>query len=506
MSKFTNRLLKKSINIHRYLIWIGAIALTLFLFSAFMHPLMIWTGPRATSFFPPQTTISSDDVAAIPVILGKHKIEVATIVKIVPSESGPLLQISQSKTGEKRYFDPKSLSELTNFDRIQAIWLARFYTGFKETPITDVEIIREFSNAYPWVNRLLPVYKISFDTQDNRTVFVHTETSAMASMSNDWKSSLQTIFQRLHTWNWLDNQEYLRLIAMIILLVSIVGIALTGTALVFLMKRRKIVQKSRRFHRYLAYAIWLPLLAISTSGSFHLIMSSIEGDAPDTGLEKPLSLSADQFDRDANWINAYASISFNAMSLVEGPDKTLYYRLGIPSKIADEVVTLRQHFDGLPMEKGALYVAVNQGTEKPLTDKNMAIHYARALLEKAKDTDVQADLITRFGPEYDFRNKRLPVWKIVFADAPDDLIYIDPVSGTLVDRMTASTLFERYAFSWLHKWDFIVPWTGRMGRDALVVLFLFSVATVAGFGMYMRLKPATKKKKPQNTHTKQPSI
>lgn len=495
MIKKTKQLLKTSVNIHRYLIWIGAVALSLFVFSAFMHPMMIWTGPRATSFFPPQTTINSDDVTAIPAILAKHKIEAATIVKIVPGEKGPLLQISQSKTGPKRYFDPKNQSELADFDKTQAVWLARFYAGLKGTSITNVEVIQQFSNAYPWVNRLLPVYKISFDTPDNKTVFVHTETSAMASMSNDWKSSLQTIFQRLHTWNWLDDQEYLRLIAMIILLVSIVGIALTGTALVFLMKRRKIVQKSRRFHRYLAYAIWLPLLAISTSGSFHLIMSSIEGAAPDTGLENPLSLSAVKFDRNTNWIDAYASIPFNAMSLVEGPDDTLYYRLGIPSKIADEVVTLRQHFDGLPMEKGALYVAVTQGVEKPLTDKDMAIHYARALLEKAKYTDVQADLITRFGPEYDFRNKRLPVWKIVFADAPDDLVYIDPVSGTLVDRMTASTLFERYVFSWMHKWDFIVPWTGRMGRDALVVLFLFSVATVAGLGMYMRLKPTAKKKK-----------
>ncbi len=495
MIKKTKQLLKTSVNIHRYLIWIGAVALSLFVFSAFMHPLMIWTGPRATSFYPPQTTISSGDIAAIPAILAKHNIEAASIAKIVPGESGPLLQISQTKTGPKRYFDPKSRTELIDFDKTQAIWLARFYAGLQETPITNVEVIQEFSNAYPWVNRLLPVFKITFDTQDNRTVFVHTETSAMASMSNDWKSSLQTIFQRLHTWNWLDDQEYLRLIAMIILLVSIIGIALTGTALVFLMKRRKIIQKSRRFHRYLAYVIWLPLLAISTSGSFHLIMSSLEGDGPDKGLESPLSLSAVQFNRDASWIDAYASISFNAMSLVEGPKNTLYYRLGIPAKVADEVVTLRQHFDGLPMEKGALYVAVSHGKEKPLTDKDMAIHYARTLLEKPADISVQANLVTRFGPEYDFRNKRLPVWKIIFADAPDDLIYIDPVSGILVDRMTTSTQFERYVFSWMHKWDFIVPWSGRVGRDALVVFFLFSVAAVTGFGMYMRLKPVFKKKK-----------
>ncbi|MCC3306190.1 hypothetical protein [Sneathiella sp. HT1-7] len=486
--KFRNLLAKKNLSLHRLLTWVGGIALLLFVVSAFMHPLMIWTGPRAASFFPPQVKIKSSVVESIPIILSQNKIDNAAIVKIVQGEPGPLLQVSAEISGPKRYFNPVTKTELPDYDQTQAIWLARYYSGLSDTTITNITLQTEFNTDYPSVNRLLPVYKIEFDTPDNKALFVHTETGAMGSITNNWKSALQSGFQLLHTWNWLENVETLRLIAMGIMLLSILGLVISGTGLVFLLKRRKIPQKSRRFHRYIAYAILLPLLASCLSGSLHLFWSSFEGNIDDQRLQRNLDLAQAHFNEKSNWLAPYQDISFNAMSLIEGAGGGYFYRLGIPPAQVDKVITRRQKFDGMPVEKSALYIALNNQTEAPLTDRNMSIHYARKLLKKDIQTSASASLITRFGPEYDFRNKRLPVWKIIFADAPSDILYIDPISGILVDRMTSPDLFERYVFSWAHKWDFLVPVSGRPGRDALVMLFLTSLLVLAGLGIYMRTK------------------
>ncbi|CAN0501926.1 unnamed protein product, partial [Discosporangium mesarthrocarpum] len=219
-------------------------------------------------------------------------------------------------------------------------------------------------------------------------------------------------------------------------------------------------------------AIWLPLLASCLSGSLHLFWSSFEGDIDDRRLQRELDLSRVHFHENSDWLTPFKDISFNAMSLVKGPGGDYFYRLGIPAALADKVVARRHKFDGLPVEKSALYIALSNQTEAPLTDRDMAIHYARELLKKDENTPASATFITRFGPEYDFRNKRLPVWKIIFADASSDILYIDPISGALVDRMTSPGLLERYVFSWAHKWDFMVLVSGRPGRDALVMLFL----------------------------------
>jgi hypothetical protein len=273
------------------------------------------------------------------------------------------------------------------------------------------------------------------------------------------------------------------------------------------MKKRRIAQKSQRFHRYLAYAISLPLFTSLISGSYHLIASYFEDNSRSgIHLQAPLLLDQPFFAAGNSWAAPYRELSFNAMSLVHGPDDRLYYRLGIAPALkqdgghdshggahAHHTSERNERFDGMPSERSSLYIAVNSQTEKVLSDHDQVLFYARRLLGKPVDTKAQATLITRFGPEYDFRNKRLPVWQVIFDDQPEDILLIDPVSGILVERMAASSLIERYSFSWLHKWDFMVPFTGRMGRDGLVVLFLGSLLILLCMGLYIRLKRNRKK-------------
>lgn len=96
-----------------------------------------------------------------------------------------------------------------------------------------------------------------------------------------------------------------------------------------------------------------------------------------------------------------------------------------------------------------------------------------------------SQLITRFGPNYDFRNKRLPVWQIEFADEAQTQVFIDPTTSALVEQNQRIDRAERWSFSLLHKWNHITPLTGRFQRDVLIVVTLIACLIMGGFGTVM---------------------
>jgi len=496
MGQFKKSMIKQSVQLHRLFLWAAAAALMLFILSAFAHPLMIWTGPRPAHFFSPKGSFQPSYVQAIQQILHREEITSAATVKVVPGENRALLQVAESLHGPKRYFDLETQQELIDQDRKQALWLAEYYSGLDQYKIHSATLQTSFDKQYPWVNRLLPVYKVRFDTPDNLTVFIHTETNALASMTNDWKSTLQAVFQVLHTGSWLNDFEEIRVISYGSILIVFVIMTISGAGLLVFMRSRKVAQKSRRLHRILAYLVVVPLLALCLSGFYHLIKSSLSGDMTEKKPETTLALSQEKFFPISDQLDTYTGLSFNAISLVQRSDGSLFYRLGIPGpSLHHGKVSRKVQFDGIPSEKRALYLETRSLSESEVSDQEMAISTARLLLKKGPDIKARGTLITRFGPEYDFRNKRLPVWKITFDDKPGDLLFIDPVSALLVDRIDSATRLERFSFSWLHKWDFLVPLTGRPGRDLVVVAVLAAIGTLIIAGIYMRVGQPAKSRK-----------
>ena len=342
----------------------------------------------------------------------------------------------------------------------------------------------EFSDAYPWVNRLLPIYKITFDTEDNLTAFIYTELGALGNLTNDWKTAIQSIFQFVHTWSWLDDVEHARVLLMMGLLLSLFGMAATGTAMIFLMKNRK-MEKKRKIHRMIAYAIWVPLLMFSSSGIYHLLQYAYGDNHRGLQLYEPIQVMAERFGDDMQWLEQYQTVTLNGLSIVEGPSGDLLYRLSIPQGKHGQSVNQQTRFDGVPIEKPALYFNATTGEESEITDRDMAIYYAGKQLGFDESNIVNTELVTHFGPHYDFRNKRLPVWRVDYDTELGDMLFIDPASGMLVDRLVDAERFESYSFSFLHKWNFLTPLIGRVPRDMLIVLILTTAVagTVLGYVM-----------------------
>lgn len=483
------RILLASLNWHKKLAWLGGIALVIFGLSALTHPLMTWTGPQTAAFFPPQAIMQAEQLAAIPSILKRHDIKKAAIVKLLPTSQGVMLQVTESRTAPRRYFRLDTGEEMINYDGQQAVWLARYYTGEQNAGVASVTFQTEFDHAYPWVNRLLPVYRVEFATADHLTTFIYTETSALGNVTNDWKTGLQAIFRILHTWSWLEAWEYARVAVMSLLLLCLMGMAVIGFSLILLMKKRRIYETRRRMHRLLAYIVWLPLLGFSTSGLYHLLYQSVS--YPQSGLQlgEPLALENLPTHMNGKALDIYVDTPLNGISLVTGDGGALFYRLSFPQGKPSHTIARNARFDGVPTEKPAVYLDAITGHTTPMTDKVIAEHLAIRYAGTKPDALERVD---HFNMHYDFRNKRLPIWQ---ADYNGDLLFVDPATGVLADIRPSAGRYEAYSFSFLHKWNFLAPLTGREIRDTLVVMVLLLALSLAFFGIALLVRLRMQKSK-----------
>jgi hypothetical protein len=481
---------------HNTIGWWGAAALLIWGLSAIAHPMMSWFGPQAVKFYPPTLSLNSEDVQGIWRAINANKLEQARVAKIVPSATAPLFQITHDNQSARRYFSLTDGAEISNHDQQHARWLASYYTGRNTKEISHVDFQTEFDSDYPWVNRLLPVYKIHFSGEDALSVYVHTETNALAGISNSYKRSLQWIFQTLHTWRWLEpiennssfTSDLARVTVIALFMLSLLALAATGLAMVLLLKHRKMPQTSRYWHRLLGYALWLPLLGWSASGFYHLIQAAYV--APVAGIELPQAIQLDGLpeNHDDDWLNSLENKRLNALALVPTGGDSLNYRLSLSPTETNQQPNRKARYQGRPSEKGSIYIHPEKGLNHDIQDEQQAAFLANKFTGMGSDKITNIELITRFGPGYDFRNKRLPVWQVDYKGHEELRVFVDPASGILVDKNRNIDRYESLSFSLLHKWNQLTPLTGRFKRDIIIVFTLLACLLSTIFGILMLIK------------------
>lgn len=472
---------------HHLLLWPALLAVFVFVISAFMHLLLTWTGPQAARNQAPRQVFGSTALQAIPRVLAKHRITRAELVKLVPSASGALLQVTVDRSAPRRYFDLHSGDELPGHDEQQARWLASYYLDDSSRVIEAVEFQTAFDNDYPWVNRLLPVYKVRYAGEDGLTLYLHTESLALAGISNGWKHQLQRGFRQLHTFAWLESIRHGRILLMLLLLSCLLAMAMAGMALLYGLKRKQGQRVERRTHRILAHVLGIPLLGFTASGIYHLLHSEYAPAQRDFNLALPLKL-----DQLALVSSVLPTQPLHSVSLIAAGGR-LFYRASI-AKAAPPPAAEHDHhngrqlrFDGIPAEQGAIYIPMDGAAAVAMTDEQVAWLLARDHVDSSNDEIVSVEKMTRFGPEYDFRNKRLPVWRIEINSAARDILFVDVNSGLLVDRVSDASRLEGYSFSLLHKWNFLTQPLGRGKRDALIAAVLCGILLLAIWGLRIKV-------------------
>ncbi len=471
------KLAKWSTQWHRKLKWFAGATLFIWAISGVMHPIISWTGPKSVNFYPPKLKITSQSISNIKSALATSSATLNTTtaasVKVLPSKIGPVLQFTHDQISPRQYIEPTTNQALIGYDLEQARWLATYYTGFASNEIGRVDFITEYTQEYPSVNRLLPVYRISFPEKDNLVAFVHTETGALAQLTNARKTFLQSIFQVLHTWNWLDFTGFGRVLIVGLLILSLFMMSVVGIGLIASIPSRKIKDPKRRWHRMTAYFLWLPLLGWSTSGFYHLLKAEYVAGISGIKLDKHLSLSEFEGLDTTPWLTENIDQPLNAISIVRASGEKLLLRMGIAQERNNgQHITRAKKYEGRPTEKNALYIDAQTGKKVELNDRERAIWLATQFSGYAENTISNVSIVTRFGGGYDFRNKRLPVWNISFNDSQGTSMYIDPVTGVLVDQARNIDKTESLSFSLLHKWNHLNIIMSRQMRDTLIVITL----------------------------------
>ncbi|MDH4396318.1 MAG: hypothetical protein QE278_11600 [Limnobacter sp.] len=524
--------------------WLSAIALVLWGLSGVLHPLITTFGVQQAVFMPPQVAMNLQGAKPIEQILQAANVQQARSIRVIagklPEHIQPLLQVTEASFKPRRYFDLQTGLELPDHDSKHAVYLARHYLKMQDTEPARVEWIDQFSNAYPSVNRLLPVYKVSFEGRHGLHAYIYTETNAIAGVSNTAKQWAQNAFQWFHTWSWLSagqsqsgaqaGVETARILLMSCMLLGLIGMGLSGLSMLVLVRRKKYrptvqpsakstrpttsIHSTQRIHRFAAYLLVLPVLGFAGSGIYHLWVMG--WPVPDSVIRLPEPLSAKQLQTGLqapltqNWQEWTKGLQVTGLSVVANPqisetvhekdsisgsNPELYYRLALKLNTTSQGIPIlpeeirHARFTGTPVSGPALYISANTGQPAAMDDQKLALLWGQKYTGLGGDAVQQVKLISRFGADYDFRNKRLPVWQIDYSAPFNGSIFIDTATGVLVDITPDDQKPERWSFNTLHKWNFLTPLGRNTQNIAMGLTALLAVIFLAGLGLRLKLKP-----------------
>jgi hypothetical protein len=464
-------LLPLASRLHRALAWSALVILVAWTLSGFLHPLMSLLAPVPAQRTPPPVALDADAMAAgVPTLL--RRVDGASVVRTVPGPGGALWQLTMPD-GERRYRRMDG-GPWPGSDRDYARWLAGWYLG-EERAVHSVERLDDFGPDYPWVNRLLPVWAVTFEGDDGLVAYVHTETGVLASLSDHRRRWMQAGFRQVHTLAFLGALDPLRRTVVASAMTVLLALGLAGLVLWWGRPASPKASPARRWHRRLALWAGLPLIGMASSGLIHTLWKA--GDAPDRGLSLPPALVVPTTGFDGKRLAEALALSDGDVAWSQASVATL------PDGRA--VLVLREPLApgwGVPVPD-ARVVDLASGTTVADGERELA----RAAAARHAVPGDALRRVTRFGPDYDFRNRRLPAWITTTADGRR--IAFDPDTAQRLDAMTATAVAEAWVFTIVHKWQ---PLAGLLGsparRDALQVAVLTLGLVLAGLGIALRLR------------------
>ncbi len=479
------------LKLHRTLALFGFAAMLLWGASGLLHPWLTTFGVQQAVFAPPQRALNLNQALPFQQLLRQTGIEKAQSVRLAVGESANLLQVTESQFAPRRYFDLNTGLELPNHDPVYAAFLARYYLNAPYAEIAKVERIETFSNDYPSVNRLLPVYRVQFDRPDGLNAYVYTETASLAAVSDNTKHRVQTAFQWLHTWSWMPKAAETPRVLLIAMLVGVLfTMACSGLAMLVLIRRKVRAAGAKGWHRIAGYALVVPVLMFSFSGVYHVVQHGWPEGQSKLAMRPAIQLQNLDFAIHSSWAEITRDLQVTGLSLVANQNGELLYRLALPNPkngLPDNAQAIRTaRFDGVQPTGPAVYLNAKTGILWQDGDREMAHQLAQLHTGLPREAVQQVSLVTRFGGDYDFRNKRLPVWKFEYGAPLNASVFVDTATGVLADITLNSAKPEIWSFSMLHKWSFL----GGLGRNVqnivMCVVVVLAMVMMAGFGLRSR--------------------
>ncbi|UOG77346.1 PepSY domain-containing protein (plasmid) [Hymenobacter tibetensis] len=475
--------------------------------SGLLHPLMSnWLRPKIARESLPPLPAPRPTLPLTQVLARQHLTQLRN-VRLVRWQGIPTYQVltSGSATAMPRYFSAVTgAAGPASADRQFAEQLARYFTQDSTSRIVEAERLTSFTADYPFVNRLLPVWKITFERPGVTTVYVETMPARLATFNNPTRAAFLRFFSWLHSWSWLDyiTNNTVRVMVMLALLGVIIASTLSGLVIYGLMWGRFRKPRNpqdqvgwlRKYHRAVGLAVALVTLTFAGSGAFHA-WRKLQPDERLRYQQQPVlatsRLPLDPSELPLHWpqVQNVALIELNSH---------VYYQvteLPLPSGDEQNGNAAAGTSTGQPLEAvlppQVTYYSAATGHVLPEGEQQYARFLANQFMQQTTGQPAppiqQTELISHFEGEYGFINKRLPVVKVAYDTPQQTTLYVEAGTGRLAARVENLDRYEGLSFAFLHKYHAIGSW-GKNVRDAVTMLAAAGVLTVSVLGLWLFVK------------------
>ncbi|WP_228450728.1 PepSY domain-containing protein [Chryseolinea soli] len=495
-------------NIFKWHRTIGLITLVPVIFwtlSGLMHPFLShWFKPViAREFMEPKVLDRSQVQLSLQEVLKKNDIADFKNFRLVVFDAQTFYQV-KSIDGSLRYYNAATGDRLKDGDVKYAEFMARYFLDDQKSKIKSITLQTEFDQQYKYINRYLPVWKISFDRPDAMDVYIETSSSRMGTFNTGARKAFLWVFDNFHNWSFLERitNNTLRISIMVLLLGIILTSAVSGIVIYGLFwKRFKKLNNTnekkglRKYHRQIGIATAFIALTFTMSGAFHATRKLEPNVLPEMVYEpiiRTSELNTASLSLNVDWERLYN------LSVVRKSKHDYFQVFYIKTEDEPPQTLYIDAADGHVLENGDLVYAKFLG-KKFLEVLSQKTSMTAACCEEmgagnasaGEDaTLLKAELVPKFeNREYGFVFKRLPVVRLAY-DTPDDqTLYVETATSRLAATINGTDRVEGYSFAIFHKY-LLMDWAGKNVRDVTMMLSAFGLLTVCVLGLLVFLKKA----------------
>ncbi|MES2720904.1 MAG: hypothetical protein V4624_08435 [Pseudomonadota bacterium] len=464
---------------HRSLAMIAAIPVLAWTLTGLLHPVMSRWQPSAVIMKPPAEMLAPPSGMVWRDLPAPARLLPATLslreLRALTWQQKPYW-MAQTTAGERLYFDART-GQPAEIEQALVTALARHYTG-AQTPVRSISLVVAFDHEYAFVNRYLPVWRVAFDQSDGLVAFIEPRSLLLAALTDTWKTRFSLLFTNLHSWAWWPHEPS-RDVAMTAILSAAWLLVASGLLRARMSRYVSVASGPRRWHRRIGWLVAAAALAWLSSAIFHVL--AIDKGHPAFSTY-PLRAS---FTPTEVMQPAPMAVPLPArLQVLATPGGPLWYWQFL--QLAGQTAgTEHQHHaaaNEIPVLHEAYVSAKSGETIQPLL-------HMRALSAaiSANAPLLSSESITKFGSEYGFVQKRLPVYRLVFNSADHLSVYIDPADAAVAAVVRDLDRAEGFSFAYLHKASWL-DFLGKNARDAVLACFALMIFALTLVGLYFLRK------------------
>ena len=474
MSKITIR--QGIIKYHKYLGLLAAIPAMLWALSGMMHPFMAnWFKTKLAAEFykADKVAIDTNMIAPFEAAQSSAYKEITSIRPL--SFAGKTFYVIENGE-ESTYIDAKENTIHENASAEYAEIIARSMTGDSISKV-EISILKDFDQEYPYVNRILPVYKVAFDRPDRMDIYVEPDQSRFVGFVDFKRRVFIKIFDVLHNFSWLEwiGNHRARIVVMVFFLSMIFLSAISGIVLYVIMwksfsKRVSVPTfRWRKYHRTIGIFASLVSLTFSFSGAYHATRKWNDDERIKYKYDQQIQISEIK----------EASLppqNFQKTNLIKVDDSLYWQTLTTDFKTKVSKLSYINAHSGLE----------DNNASKFATKLVESFNQDKKLLTNSHQLD-STEVLTAFISEYGFVNKRLPVVQMVYDGPTKPAFYVEVFTSRISTVVKQSDRYEGLSFAFLHKYHGLGKF-GKNFRDAFTVFCGLGVFMVSFFGFLLLFK------------------